>query len=80
MFIDDEADVSYCGDTSAAMAAAVSRESSTDDDNSDNFDSSFIDDNPDQSEPSTSMKKQYLQSVKYVVLVLVNHVSLKFNK
>lgn len=41
-----------------------------DEDNDDDLDSSFIDD-LEQSEQSTNMTKQYLQSVKYVVLFLI---------
>lgn len=42
-----------------------SDDESENDDNND-FDSSFIDD--EKAEPSTSMTKHYLQSVKYVIL------------
>lgn len=69
LFIDDEANVSYCGDTSAAMAAAVLSDSRSEEDDQDvdeEFDSSFIDDDHNKSEPSTNMTQQYLQSVKYV--------------
>lgn len=66
MFIDDEADVSNCGDTT--MAAANVSSSSDDDKEDEDFDSSFIDDDHEKTDPSTSMTKQYLQSIKYVTL------------
>lgn len=68
MFIDDEADVSNCGDPAAAAAAAESSDTSSSH-NDDEFDSSFIDDDQDKSEPSTSMTKQYLQSVRYICIL-----------
>lgn len=71
-FIDDEADVSNnYNDSTEGMIAAVnnSNTSSDDDDEDDSFDSSFIDDDRDKSELSTSMTNQYLQSIKYVYSV-----------
>lgn len=52
------------------MAATTNRIISSEDDDEDDdgdLDSSFIDDELEQSEQSTNMTKQYLQSVKYVV-------------
>lgn len=75
MFIDDEADVSNCGDTTAATA--INNSSSEDDDDNDvDFDSSFIDD--EKSIPSTSMTIQYLQSVKYATFLYLS-VLIKIN-
>lgn len=65
MFIDDEADVSNCGDPAAAAAVVDSSGGTSSSHDDDEFDSSFIDDDQDKSGPSTSMTKQYLQSVRY---------------
>ncbi|XP_025417703.1 uncharacterized protein LOC112688631 isoform X2 [Sipha flava] len=69
VFIDDEADVSYFNDSTATAATTAPKISSSDsesseNDNDDDFDSSFIDDDEEKSEPSTSITKQYLRSVK----------------
>ncbi|XP_025198316.1 uncharacterized protein LOC112596753 [Melanaphis sacchari] len=62
LFIDDEADVSNCyGDGN--IQSTTSSDNDDDDDEND-FDSSFIDDDHEKSDPSKSMTKQYLQSVK----------------
>lgn len=55
------------------MAATTNRIVSSEDedeDADDDLDSSFIDDEMEQSEQSTNMTVQYLQSVKYVVMFL----------
>jgi hypothetical protein len=77
VFIDDEADVSYFNDSTATAATTAPKISSSDsesseNDNDDDFDSSFIDDDEEKSEPSTSITKQYLRSVKYVTF---NHIN-----
>lgn len=65
LFVDDEADVSNCGDPAAAAAIADSSGGTSSSHDDDEFDSSFIDDDQDKAGPSTSMTKQYLRSVKY---------------
>lgn len=63
LFIDDEADVSNCyGD--GTNFSKTSSDNDDDDDDQNEFDSSFIDDDHEKSDPSKSMTKQYLQSVK----------------
>lgn len=74
MFIDDEADVSNCyGD--GTNFSKTSSDNDDDDDDQNEFDSSFIDDDHEKSDPSKSMTKQYLQSVKYVLRsIIIFHI------
>ncbi|XP_022171575.1 uncharacterized protein LOC111034597 isoform X2 [Myzus persicae] len=63
LFIDDEADVSNCYGDGTNLSETSSDNDEGDEDEND-FDSSFIDDDHEKSDPSKSMTKQYLQSVK----------------
>lgn len=60
MFIDDEAEITHINISATSKAHNDFSSSSSDGD--DDFDSSFIND----VDKSTSITKQYLQSVKYV--------------
>ncbi|XP_050061729.1 uncharacterized protein LOC114118970 isoform X1 [Aphis gossypii] len=64
LFIDDEADVSNCFGEGNILSTTSSENDDDDDDEQNDFDSSFIDDDYEKSDPSKSMTKQYLQSVK----------------
>ncbi|XP_060856666.1 uncharacterized protein LOC132934371 isoform X2 [Metopolophium dirhodum] len=64
LFIDDEADVSNCYGDGTNFSKTSSDNDDDDDDDQNEFDSSFIDDDHEKSDPSKSMTKQYLQSVK----------------
>jgi len=81
LFIDDEADVSNCFGEGNILSTTSSENDDDDNDEQNDFDSSFIDDDYEKSDPSKSMTKQYLQSVKYVPFsVLIFHIILSRNR